>query len=156
MPTANPIDSLVAAKKAAIRELEDLLEQYQQDLLLPEGAGNFWGYGGPWATRYGYLSSSPGSAKDKLRRDVVPQTLRELNADRLDLADLQEQARQLDEAAGKAIKNGTDPATAYQDQLAKMQAKATLLTVLKWAAIIGAAILVLMGARRLFQRIAKR
>ena len=149
----NPIRYLVEQKRQEIRTAEDRLAGARADQAWLQQNNNGLSNWPGFLDRFG--SISPNVAMSQVASTIaqLQGLLPKLNKD---LAELELKANELDERAGQAIENGSDPNAAYSAELAKMQTRATLLAVLKWAAIIGAALLVLYMGRRLFMRIANR
>lgn len=151
MPTAssNPLRYLAEQARADLQRLQDELSDAQAQLQTMHR--HLFGPG----QDLNAFNQAGGFARYNQLQSTVPQLQRLIPIKRGELAELERKAAELDKAAERSIANGTDPNVAYSTELQKLQAKATLITVLKWAGIIGAAILVLLFIRGTFTRIVK-
>jgi chromosome segregation ATPase len=148
----NPIRVLVEAKRLELaqarKRLEELMDEAAHLRALAKAPGSLMP-GSPYKL-------AGGTGRESTIRQALPPLRSLISSLEKEVAELDLQADELDQKAQEAILNGMDPNAAYSAELTKLQTKATAITVLKWAGIIGAALLLLYFGRKLFLRIANR
>lgn len=154
----NPIRALLESKQAdldtARKRLSDLTEEERHLYQLQVALARAHPQDRPAAKAL--YDSAGGNTRLYQVRGAIPSLRSLVTTLEAEVAKLAVDAQDLDEKAEQAILNGTDPQAAYSAELAKMQTKATLITIGKYALVIGAALLLLYYGRKLFTKITGR